>query len=236
MTKKTVIKKIPSPLPVYAVGGVWLLCGLLFPLYKLGFLLMTCLLSLGAYLLGNRLCPGKLVESQVEEPLILTGDQLADQVIRDGSGYLSRLQTLNEAIADPEVSASIDKLQRVSQAIFAEIRKSPGKAPQIRRFINYFLPTTIKLLETYANLDASGAGGDNIRQTKADIVHSLANVEAAFDKQLDNLFSGEALDVSAEAAALRAVLAGDGLLQADMPAAPPSQTQEEQEPKIKLQL
>jgi len=78
--------------------------------------------------------------------------------------------------------------------------------------MNYFLPTTLKLLETYDNLSVSGAVGENAAQVKKDIKASMDNVVKAFSKQLDNLYSSEALDVSAEVGVLEAVLAGEGLL------------------------
>ncbi|MEG1537671.1 MAG: 5-bromo-4-chloroindolyl phosphate hydrolysis family protein [Clostridiales bacterium] len=232
MAKKIVQKKLASPLPVYGVGGVWLLCGLLFPLYRLVFLLVTALLSVGVYLLLSRICPAKIIQVEVDEPTRLTGDALADQVIQNGAVYGEQFQSLNLAIGDPQISDKIDHLADICQAIFAEITKNPDKAPQIRKFMNYFLPTTLKLLETYQNLDVSGASGENIQQTKENIRLSLEQVAGAFAKQLDNLFSGEALDISAETAVLQAVLAGEGLLspQQNVNSAP------KDDGEIKLQL
>ncbi|MCR4963060.1 MAG: 5-bromo-4-chloroindolyl phosphate hydrolysis family protein [Firmicutes bacterium] len=212
MNRKTVQKTVSSPLAIYSVAVVWLLMGWLFPIYKPGFFIAACLLSCLSYFLVRKAVPGKTVEVTVEEEPPQTGVAAADGILAEGSDYLRQFEALRQKVSDPQVSAKTGRLQELCSSIFEEIRKSPDKAPQIRRFSNYFLPTSIKLLQTYVNLDTSGGEGENISGAKRDIAAALDNVETAFSKQLDMLFSGEAMDVSAEVSALQAVLAGDGLI------------------------
>lgn len=244
MAKKIIEKKLPSAIPIYTVGIIWLICGLVFPLYKLSFFLITALLSVGAFFVATKIFPATIIKTEVDEPLILTGNAAADAVIANGQGYIERFHKANAAITDPDISQKIDKLESICLSIFAEIRKNPNKATQIRKFMNYFLPTTLKLLETYDNLSASGATGENSDQVKKDIESSMDNVVLAFAKQLDNLYSSEALDVSAEISVLEAVLAGEGLINnyseqqktIDKNTYPPSHQAENDKPEIKLHL
>ena len=193
---------------------------------------------------ATRIFPATIIKTEVDQPLILTGNAAADEVITNGEGYIERFRKANVAITDPYISEQIDKLERICTSIFKEIRNNPNKASQIRKFMNYFLPTTLKLLETYDNLSVSGAVGENAAQVKKDIKASMDNVVKAFAKQLDNLYSSEALDVSAEVGVLEAVLAGEGLINnsaqqlnqvgKDMYPSPPQTNNDN--PQIKLHL
>lgn len=220
MQKPLVQKRVKAVWPIYALGAFWLLFGLIFPLYRLGPLLICAIASIALYAVAAHFAPERVVLVAAEpEPLTPTGDALADAIIREGQGYLQRLHNANEAISDATLSAQIQQLEQISAQIFAEIRRAPQKAPQIRKFMNYFLPTTLKLLESYDTLARNRFAGDNISQATGEIEASMENIVRAFSKQLDNLYSGEALDISAETEVLEAVMAGEGLLN-DPPSAP----------------
>ena len=89
--------------------------------------------------------------------------------------------------------------------------QNPKKLPQIRRFLNYFLPTTLKILNAYDRMDAVGISGENIDATKSKVEHMMGNIVSAFDKQLDNLFGAEAMDVSTDITVMENLLAQEGL-------------------------
>ena len=103
------------------------------------------------------------------------------------------------------------RLEAVSARIFALAEADPGKEDQLRKFTSYYLPTALKLLHTYAQLDGQGVDGENITKTKQSIERSLDLLVTAFENQLDKLFQSDALDVSADIAALEGMLNLDGL-------------------------
>lgn len=124
---------------------------------------------------------------------------------------LRELRRVNDAIPDAEMSDKISRLEAVSAKIFAQIRENPEKLPQMRKFMDYYLPTSLKLLDTYAELEAQGIEGTNIRESKRRIEQSMDTLVVAFENQLDKMFQDDALDVSADIDVMEKMLSADGL-------------------------
>lgn len=125
---------------------------------------------------------------------------------------LLQLRKLNDDIPGEEMSAKIDKLEDISRRIFALAEKDPEKKPNLSKFMDYYLPTSLKLLSTYATLDQQGMQGQNATETKASIESAMDMLVTAFEGQLDKLFQSDALDVSGDIAALQGMLTMDGLI------------------------
>lgn len=124
---------------------------------------------------------------------------------------LDELRRVNDAIPDREMSGKISRLEQVSAKIFAQAKEDPEKLPQIRKFMDYYLPTALKLLKTYAELDAQGVEGDNIRESKQRIEQVMDTLVVAFENQLDKMFQADALDVSTDIDVMQNMLRADGL-------------------------
>ena len=124
---------------------------------------------------------------------------------------LRQLHEAGAALADAELREKAARLEAVSARIFALAEADPEKEEQLRKFTGYYLPTALKLLHTYAQLDGQGVDGENITKTKQSIERSLDLLITAFENQLDKLFQSDALDVSADIAALEGMLNLDGL-------------------------
>lgn len=124
---------------------------------------------------------------------------------------LQQLREVNDAIPDEVMSDKISRLEAVAAKIFAQAKAEPEKLPRIRKFMDYYLPTSLKLLNTYAELDAQGVEGDNIRESKKRIEQTMDTLVVAFERQLDQLFEGDALDVSADIDVMQNMLRADGL-------------------------
>ena len=122
-----------------------------------------------------------------------------------------RLRLANDAIPDPVMTAKISRLEELSARIFALAKKDPDKKAQLQKFMDYYLPTALKLLNTYAQLSAQDIQGENITDAKQSIERSMDLLITAFENQLDKLFQSDALDVSADVAALEGMLNLDGL-------------------------
>lgn len=124
---------------------------------------------------------------------------------------LQQLRSINDAIPGEEMSAKIDRLEDISTRIFTLIAKAPEKKSQMSKFMDYYLPTALKLLDTYATLDQQGLQGQNVTETKSSIENAMDMLIDAFEGQLDKLFQTDALDVSSDIAALQNMLTMDGL-------------------------
>ncbi len=131
------------------------------------------------------------------------------------AAILQQLRQVNAAIPDPVMTAKIDRLESLSARIFELARKDPGKKAQLQKFMDYYLPTALKLLNTYASLSQQGVQGENIIDAKQNIERSMDLLVSAFENQLDKLFQSDALDVSADVAALEGMLNMDGLTGSD---------------------
>ena len=144
---------------------------------------------------------------------------------------LRQLRQAGAALTDPALQDKAARLETVSARIFALAEADPAKEEQLRKFTGYYLPTALKLLHTYAQLDGQGVDGENITKTKQSIERSLGLLVTAFENQLDRLFQSDALDVSADIAALEGMLNLDGLSgESDFAAAPQDNAAQSSQP------
>ena len=211
----TTRKKV-SVLPIYLVGLAWLGYALFFPLNAPLHYLLCAALSLAVFTLGKAIFPDQeslpgpgegefsRQEQKAEDPQITALRRERDRAV-------SELRRLNDAIPDEKISAQIDHLEEVTGKIIDHVVANPAKKPQISRFLDYFLPTTIKLLNAYDRMDSTGVSGSNINATKEKVEKMLDTLCTAFDKQLDALFGDEALDISTDITVMENLLAQEGL-------------------------
>ena len=133
------------------------------------------------------------------------------RVIDQGDAYVKKIRSCNEAIPGEAVSAKIDRMEILVDKIFDRVEQNPACVGDIRKLMEYYLPTTVKLLETYAEMDAQPVGGANIQATKREIEDTLDTINVAFEKLLDSLFQEAAWDVSSDISVLQTMLAQEGL-------------------------
>ena len=134
-----------------------------------------------------------------------------EQADQDDNAILLEIRQVNDAIPDPVMSAKIDRIGEITGRILDYQRQNPGKDSQLRSFLNYYLPTTLKILRSYAQLDAQGVEGENISAAKARIEGMMDKVVEGFENQLDKLFQDSAMDISSDVAVLEQMLEKDGL-------------------------
>lgn len=213
-----------SVLPIYLVGVVWLVYALLFPLRTAGQYLICAALSAVAFVIGKALFPDKAYQMPGEEPKEQakeqpkaekrpesTGNPEIDALLKERERAVSEMRRLNDSIQDETISAQIDHLEEITGKIIDHVAAQPKKLPQIRRFLNYYLPTTLKILNAYDRMDAAGISGSNIDTTKQKVESMLTTIVQAFDRQLDALFGEEALDISTDITVMENLLAQEGL-------------------------
>lgn len=198
-----------SAIPIYLGGAVWILYSLIFPMYKLTHVIIAAILFAAAFLLSRKFFPDRI--EIVEDPIKYTGAKDVDQAISEGNRYLEQMKKANDIIQNTVISEKIDKLGDVTKKIFAYISEKPEKLKDIRRFITYFLPTTIKLLNSYARAEAQDNDGENIKQIKNDIEGAMDGIIDSFQKYLDNLYADEAMDIDAEITVFDSMLKAENL-------------------------
>ena len=125
------------------------------------------------------------------------------------SGILRRIRRANDAIADEALSAKIDRLETINAKIFRAVEEDPKKRDRIDTFMNYYLPTTQKLLDSYAEFEAAGVEGENLRQAKARIESTMDLIVKGFEHQLDELYKADALDVDSDIRVMETMLERD---------------------------
>lgn len=224
------LKKQRSVVPVYLIAVVWVIAGFILRVHKPLEYALTIAVSAAVFLLARLIWRDRKIvvtrpdpkpepepepkaekktapqpeAAQPEDPEIAT-------LRKDRDRAVGEMRRLNTSIADPVLSAQIDHIEATTSKIFAYVMAHPAQKSQIRRFLNYYLPTTLKLLNAYDRLDEAGISGVNIDGAKGKISEVMAAIVESFDRQLDALYQGEVMDINAEIKVLQSLLTGDGL-------------------------
>ncbi len=133
------------------------------------------------------------------------------RIVKAGDDYVRKIREANDAIPGEEISAKISRMEMLVDRIFDRVEQNPDSVADIRKLMEYYLPTTIKLLEAYEELDAQPVQGENILSSKKEIEKTLDTLNVAFEKLLDDLFQDTAWDVSSDISVLHTMLAQEGL-------------------------
>jgi hypothetical protein len=158
-------------------------------------------------------------DAQASAPLPAEVQAILDR----GQAFMAQIRASNAAIPGAEVTAKIDQIELVLQTIFERAQEHPEVVDDLDRLMNYYLPTTVKLLDAYRDLDAQPIQGENIARSKREIEGTLDALNVAFEKMLNQIFDDVAWDISTDVSVLHTVLAQEGLAAGPFDAAvPPS--------------
>ncbi|MCI9119028.1 MAG: hypothetical protein HFF32_05120, partial [Flavonifractor sp.] len=127
------------------------------------------------------------------------------------NAILAEIKAVNDAIDNEKMSAQIDRIGVITAKILDYQKTHPEKAAQLHSFLSYYLPTTLKILRAYAQMEAQGIEGENIRSAKGRIEGMMDKVVEGFEKQLDRLFQNDAMDITTDVEVLERMLEKDGL-------------------------
>lgn len=122
---------------------------------------------------------------------------------------LQKIHRTNQSITDPALSAKIEQLEEITRKIFQAVEADPKKRAQIDTFLNYYLPTTQKLLDSYVQFESAGVEGENLRQAKARIESTMDSLVKGFAHQLDELYKADAMDVDSDIRVMEHMLRRD---------------------------
>ena len=223
-------KKKRSALPIYAIGIVWLLYAGKLNTFR--GILSCAVVSAIVYAILRIVLPGKKTDeppkaAAPEQPQPKQAEKKPEpqpepepeeklppelqSVIYQGKRAIADIRRLNDEIPDERISAQIDLIERLTAQIFDCVRKKPEKLSQIRQFLNYYLPTTIKLMEQYVTLQNQSLKTENITEGMQKIEDLLDKVIIAFQRQLDALFEADVVDITADIRVMEQMMASEGL-------------------------
>lgn len=216
--------------PLYAVAMLWLAWALILPLFTLLHYVPLIIAAGILYSIVNNSAKKKAdaaeqtrqttqVKQEPAQPVEekkSTGNPEVDKLIKERDLAISEMRRLNANIENEKISDQINDLEYTTSKIFDHVIAHPDKTPQMSKFLNYYLPTTMKLLNTYDRMGSQGVEGANITGTMKKVEDTLDMVVNAFHKQLDTLFAGEALDVSADITVMENLMKTEGLTEDDI--------------------
>ena len=149
--------------------------------------------------------------AQAQQPAKKSYGPEIDPIVEEGNRALSEMGRLYMSIKDTEVKSKVNEIMRITDKITQDAIADPSDIPQIKKFMNYYLPTTIKLLNAYDRMSSQGIEGENLDKTMKSITDMLDDAIAAYKKMLDSLFANQALDIETDIAVMNTMLAREGL-------------------------
>ena len=235
------MKKVKkSIIPLACVAAMWLGHALNGGLSSVGGIIRCAVLSAIAFAVLRIFFPDKLVDAQKEpqpaqkkavpEPEKQTAPEPQpapaaekpactelEEVLKQGRESIAEIRRLNDEIPDFKISAQLKQLEILTEKIFAFVEQHPEDVRQIRQFLNFYLPTTIKLLQQYVVLQNQEMRMGNIDEGMQKIENMLENVIVAFQKQLDSLFESDVVDITADIRVMEQMMAAEGLTGEKLP-------------------
>lgn len=138
-----------------------------------------------------------------------------EHTLLEGRTYLEGIKKVQNTIYEPNFSGKLQRLHTIVEQIFEHVKKYPKQIDEIRRFMEYYLPTTLKLVKAYENFFLQPIQGDNIIQSKKEIEDTIDTINLAFEQLLDSLYEEVAMDVSTDISVLQTMLKQEGLTEND---------------------
>jgi len=135
--------------------------------------------------------------------------------IEMGKNYINQIKSVNDAIPEEEISKKLYRLENIVTQILDYIENNPKKLAEVNKFTNHYLPITLKLVNSYKELNDQMVQGENIKSAKNEIEKSIDIINIAFEKLLDDLFEEIALDISTDISVLETLFTQEGLTNND---------------------
>ena len=207
---------------IIAFGVVFALFSLLFRPHTVGAFALATALSLFAGAVIRVMAQGLDVSPTVKTPESLqkvqgnTGDPDVDALLEKGRGMIAEIRAENDRIPDSSLSDKLEKLENLCAEVFRAVYDKPAKAPQIRKFMDYYLPTTLKMVRGFRTLDERGITGAQAQDAHRRIGDALDVVIHGCQRLLENLYRDDVLDLTTDIDVLEQMLKRDGLTESDL--------------------
>ncbi|WKY48675.1 5-bromo-4-chloroindolyl phosphate hydrolysis family protein [Eubacteriaceae bacterium ES3] len=164
---------------------------------------------------GKRLKEAEDFKKEQKKEVINPEEKAVNEVISEGAAIILEIREANAEIEEKEISVKLERLEKVISKIFEYVEKNPQEVLEIRKFMGYYLPTTLKLVRVYRDLDREAIQGANIRSTKKEIEETLDTINHAFENLLDGFYQDTAMDIASDISVLNTILAQEGLTKKD---------------------
>ena len=202
--------RIKSVWPIWGAVGVWILAGCIMPMHKIAIIILTALCSALVYGFITLVMPKKTIRERI--PFTSDDPAMSDVINRiDESMDIISEDSKKIFAVKPDVSDMMNDIVAYILKIREDILASPQKLKKISRFLNYYLPTTVKISEKYVYLTSQHSTGENVTEALSAIEKAFEQVKIAFARQHDALFEGDALDMSTDVEVLETLLKQDAL-------------------------
>ena len=228
-----------SALPIFSVGTTWIVCAIIFKgaLRTPTVFFITVVLSFIVYQIVKSKCPPKKIEIKLENKPLPKHEKFEDKIKKEKiieltpeerelkdlnermDLYLIEVKLLNDSIGDEFISNELFEIEKTLKKIQvqlndeAKISSRAKRAEQLSEFFDYYMPATVKILNSYRRIEKQSLTGENATETKKRVEESLPFIRKAFEKELDNMFSEEMLDITTDIDVLEAMLSKDGLME-----------------------
>ena len=210
-------------LPVYTIAAIWLMYSFFFPIFSIARLVWVASLAALGYhfvksIIGDKAKKPEQTAQPVEpvKPAAAPAEEKpkyapeVQAIVDEGKKAHDELERLYFSIPDLAVKRKVKELMEVSDKIVQDAIDDPSDVPQIKKFLDYYLPTTIKLLNAYDRMGAQGIEGENIGKTMSSINEMLDTAIDAYKKLLDSLFANQAMDIETDIDVMNTLLRREG--------------------------
>ena len=153
-------------------------------------------------------------EKLSEEIESLEKDEITS-TIKIGRNYIEQIKNIRNDLYKEEIAVKLDKLGNISNQILVQVEKNPNKIQEVNKFINHYLPITIKLINSYKDINNQLIQGENIENAKSEIEKSIDLINSAFEHLLDDLYEDVVLDISTDISVLKTLFKQEGLAEDD---------------------
>lgn len=134
-----------------------------------------------------------------------------EKVLHKGQEYIAQIHKSNDIIKDKDISDKLDRMEDIVTAIFHEVDLDPSQGKNLGMFIDYYLPTTEKLLETYIDMDEKTVKGKNVKKMQKEIAEALNSINDAFECLLERFYDEKEMDIASDIKVMGAMMKQDGL-------------------------
>lgn len=138
-----------------------------------------------------------------------------ESTIKIGRNYIEQIKNIKNELYKEEIAVKLDKLGNISNQILVQVEKNPNKIQEVNKFINHYLPITIKLINSYKDINNQVVQGENIENAKLEIEKSIDLINSAFENLLDDLYEDVVLDISTDISVLKTLFKQEGLTEDD---------------------
>lgn len=154
-------------------------------------------------------------DEKLNEEIYDSEKEKIESTIKIGRSYIEQIRNIRNDLCKEEIAIKLDKLGNIATQILIQVEKNPNKIQEVNKFINHYLPITIKLINSYKDINNQVVQGENIENAKNEIEKSIDLINSAFENLLDDLFEDVVLDVSTDISVLKTLFKQEGLVEDD---------------------